>query len=629
MHHGGTKVRSRAPLTAAGRIKGPRPTACDNPHGMQADVGSAEHAPVRALAQARYANRRRRLALVIGMLAYLAMAVAMFTHVLAVSATRGTTCACSDVSLFAWFFEWPLAAIVHGHDPFYSTAMFHPQGINLLSNTSVMGWTFLLLPVTALFGPIASLNVALIAAPVLSATAAMWVARRWVRSSAAAFVAGALYGFSPLVLFQTAGAHLMATSLFVPPLLLACLDELFVRRRHRPVRVGVALGLLLVVQFFLGGELLVMLVVASAISFVVVGVGALVLDASATRASIRAAAPGVGVAVVVAVVLLAWPVWFALDGPGHLSGVIWPGISPAQASIRSFFVAVPGQGLWWTPHWGRFMRPTYLGPPLVATIVLGAIVFRKDRRLVSMVAVGAVVAWLALGAHYPFAVWHYLDHVTIVRDVMNERFSSLLLLPFGIALALVLDHVLSWRPSRPAIGSLGAACLAAACVVPFALDAAHGLPYAASPVWQPLWYQRAANHLPADQVVLGFPFFDTSADLLAVQALHSMDYSIVGGTGPEWIASRQGAEEPGYKVLWQLASTSVAPVFDTKATKLQSTEVLAALKGWGVTLVVVPMASGPNTSVVTRSPWDEAVWLSSVLGAPSTADKAWVWHLTP
>lgn len=563
------------------------------------------------------------------MLAYLAIAVVMFAHVLAGSVTRGTTCACSDASLFTWFLEWPLAAIVHGHSPVFSTAMYHAQGINLLSNTSVLAWGFVLLPVTALFGPIASLNVALIAAPVLSATAAMWVARRWVRSSVAAFVAGALYGFSPLVLFQSAGAHLMATSLFVPPLVLACLDELFVRRKYPRLRIGVVLGLLVTVQFFLGTELLVMLLVATGVSLLVVLAGALVLDVGAVKRALRAGVPGLGVAVVVGAVLLAWPVFYALDGPAHLPSIVWPGAHPAQASLRSFFVSVPGQRLWWVPNWGRFMRPTYLGPPLVATLVVGGVAFRRDRRLIAMLAVGAVVAWLALGEHYSFAAWHYLDHVVVLRNVMNERFSGLLFLPVGIALALVLDHVLAWRPSLPAVNTLAAAVLAAACVSPFVLDATRALPYAASTVWEPAWYEDAANHLGAVQVVLGFPMFNTTADLLAVQALHSMDYSIVGGTGPEWLPSRQGRAEPGYKVLWELSSQRVAPLFDAKATAAQAREVRDALEVWGVTIIVDPMAEAPDTQGVARSPWDVAVWLSSVLGAPSTVDDAWVWHVTP
>jgi hypothetical protein len=550
----------------------------------------------------------------------------MYAHVLALSVTRGTTCACSDVSLFAWFFEWPLAAIRSGHNPFFSAAMFHPQGINLLSNTSVGIWSFLLLPVTAIFGPFASLNVAVIAAPVLSGAAAMWVAQRWVRSSSAAFLVGALYAFSPLVLFESAGSHLMVTSLVVPPLVLACIDELFWRRRHSPVKVGAALGALVVVQFFSGTELLVMLAVATTLSLLVLGAAALISNRGAATAAIRAGLPGVVTAVIVAVVVLAWPTWYALGGPGHYSGAIWPGIKPAQASIRSFFAAVPGQGLWWVPKWGRFMRPTYLGPPLIATIVLGLVVFRRDARLRSVAVLTVVVAWLALGQRYSFSAWHVLGHLPILKDVMNERFAALLLLPAGLALAIVIDHLASWRPR--VLAAALAIAVGLACATPFVLDALDALPFAASSVWVPHWYQQHAAALPQNQVVLGFPFFNTSADLLGVQAIYGMHYAVVGGTGPEWIDSRQGREEPGYRVIEQLASTARAPLFDARATATQRAAVRAALGGWGVTMVVLPYARGPNTSHAARSPAAIETWLVSVLGHPREQSAAWVWHLT-
>ena len=210
---------------------------------------------------------------------------------------------------------------------------------------------------------------------------------------------------------------------------------------------------------------------------------------------------------------------------------------------------------------------------------------------------------------------------------MNERFSALLFLPAGLALAVVLDQLLRWRPG--ALGAAVAVVVVGACVTPLALNAANGLPYAASKVWEPVWYQRNADTLPPDQVVLGFPFFNTSADLLSVQALHAMHYAIVGGTGPEWIDARQGSEEPGYRVIKQVASAALAPELATTATPPQRAAVLDALHGWGVTLVVVPFARGPNTSVVARPPRDVATWLASVLGAPARSDGAWVWRLDP
>ncbi len=112
--------------------------------------------------------------------------------------TSTTTCGCGDTSLFTWFLEWPAYAISHGLNPFYSTAMHVPVGVNLLANTSVVAIGVLLAPVTWLFGPVATLNVALTLAPALSALSMFVLLRRWVTWTPAAFVGGLLYGFSPL-----------------------------------------------------------------------------------------------------------------------------------------------------------------------------------------------------------------------------------------------------------------------------------------------------------------------------------------------------------------------------------------------------------------------------------------------
>src|SRR5271163_451776 len=91
-----------------------------------------------------------------------------------------TTCGCGDTSLFTWFLEWPAYALSHGTNPLYSTHLFHPGGINLLSNTAEVGLGIALAPVTWLFGPIATLNVALTLSPALSAFTMYVLLRRWV-----------------------------------------------------------------------------------------------------------------------------------------------------------------------------------------------------------------------------------------------------------------------------------------------------------------------------------------------------------------------------------------------------------------------------------------------------------------
>ena len=45
-----------------------------------------------------------------------------------------------------------------------------------------------------------------------------------------------------------------------------------------------------------------------------------------------------GVGLGLGLVLLAWPIWFALEGPAHLSGLVWPNIGVIGGFIPSSFV---------------------------------------------------------------------------------------------------------------------------------------------------------------------------------------------------------------------------------------------------------------------------------------------------
>ncbi len=89
--------------------------------------------------------------------------------------------------------------------------------------------------------------------------------RRWVSWAPAAFVGGLFYGFCPFILVSLTQGWFNLGTAFIPPLILLCLDELFLRQKRRPVLVGVVLGLLVVLQFFISTEIL--LIVA------IVGVG--------------------------------------------------------------------------------------------------------------------------------------------------------------------------------------------------------------------------------------------------------------------------------------------------------------------------------------------------------------------
>ena len=152
--------------------------------------------------------------------------------------------------------------------------MFHPDGINLLAQTSVTGLSLPLVPVTWIWGPVASLNVASTITPALTAFFAFVVIRRWAPWTPAAFIGGLLYGFSPFVLTSLEFAHLMTAALMLLPLILAVLDEIIIRQRHSARWSGVALGVLLFAQFFLSSELLAICAVLVVVCVVVLVVAA-------------------------------------------------------------------------------------------------------------------------------------------------------------------------------------------------------------------------------------------------------------------------------------------------------------------------------------------------------------------
>ena len=562
--------------------------------------------------------------------AYLLVGFVLWVHAWVDGASTHTLCGCGDPALFLWFFQWPATALAHGQNPFYSTALFHPTGVNLLAQTSVTGLSLPLVPVTWIWGPVASLNVASTVTPALTAFTAFVVIRRWVSWTPAAFLGGLLYGFSPFVLSSLEFAHLMTAALMLLPLILAVLDEILVRQHHNAAWSGVLLGLLVFAQFFLSSELLAIAALVVVLSVLALVLAAVVSDRRAVRRKVPHAAAGLAVGLAVGGVLLAWPVWFALEGPAHLSGLVWPNVGVIGGFIPSSFVSAgyPNPHNVFSALGGYEGAPlasaAYLGWGLIAVLLAGAVAFCRDRRLWFFGFVLVLCAAFSLGQrHGQWEPAWILSKVPLIENVIEQRFMAIGFLAAGIMLALILDHLHRLAPDWRGV----AAAFAAACValVPLTVTFAPRLPYAMRPVILPRWYSEVAPTLPPGRVLLSYPApFSGIQSAMSWQAVDRIHYSQAGGGGPQGVAHRAGAAASGFRVL-SLLGFGVGKPLPT-GSPVQYAAVRHALAVWRVTTVVIALNPTDAPHQQGRDPTYAAAFMTAALGRlPRLQAGAWVW----
>ena len=575
--------------------------------------------------------------------AYLVLALVVWWDVWSAHPTSTTTCGCGDSALFLWFFAWPAHALTHGLDPLYSTAMSHPGGVNLLANTSELALGVVLAPVTWAFGPVASMNVALTLAPALSALAMFALVRRWVAWWPAAFAAGLLYGFSPLVLVSLSDAHLMLGWAVVPPLVVACVAELLSGRRA-PVAVGLVLGLLLVVQFFVGTEVLLLLGIAGAVAgLILLGYG--LTRRHELRAVGRRVAVGLGTAAATAGLLLAWPTWFALAGPAHTSGRVWPTLELGTegTTLHAYLWPTPVSAGFtlFTHRVGGYQGPTlsgqYVGFGMTAVAVVGLLVWRHDRRLWFFGAMVTVSVALSLGVSSSvWLPWRLVADRPLFENIIPSRFLVVTYLSLAVMLGIVVDrtrtavrHRTGPGPGPAARWAPPLAGLAVALVAlgPVAGYLAPTVPMVTRPVRPPTWFTTVAPHLPPHRVLLVFPVpYQVIESAMAWQAVVGFPYAMVGGGGPGGVIQRAGAERAGADAIARASFSFTGQTLhpgDIAATR-------QALAAWRVTGVVLPDEPGlPAYDRVTSVPYTVAFVTAVVGRAPVRQRGSWVWGGPP
>jgi hypothetical protein len=391
----------------------------------------------------------------------------------------------------------------------------------------------------------------------------------------------------------------------------------------------------------LSSELLA--IVAILVLVVTLGLSAVTLavDRAALVRRLPHAVEAVVMAAVVGGVLLVYPVWFALNGRAHLSGLIWPNVSALGGYDWSSFVSPqyirgPNFGTLLGGYNGSALPSSgYLGWGLLAVLAVGFVVWRKDRRVVFSGVLLALCVVLSLGPRKGnWVPERVLSHIPVLENVIVQRFMTVGFLAAAVMLALVMDHahrdlprVLKVEGKGSAVLGAGAALgVAAAALTPMAATFGPRLPYAMRPVVLPRWYAQVAPTLGPGRVVLSYPApFSGIQVAMAWQAVDAMPYAQAGGGGPQGTAARAGSAAPGFEALTFLAFSLNKP--QTTGTQANFTAVRHALAVWKVnTVVIAPDASAPLLQQ-GHDPEYAAAFMTAALGRlPNIQAGAWVWN---
>jgi hypothetical protein len=339
------------------------------------------------------------------------------------------------------FFEWMLAhgarVVTDVAYPFVSYRMNVPEGVNMMANTSVLAISIPMTPVTLLFGPHAAFNVFLTGALIATPTAWYFVLSRQVVSSRAAAWLGAVFcGFAPSMV-----SHPNIISQFVVPLIIW--RTLALRQPGRWLRNGLVLALLIVWQAFINLEILMMTAVGLGIFLAVV-----VIARREHRRHLGTFLAGLAVAGVVALGLLAYPIYVQFFGPQAYHGLP-PYIRRYGADLGSF-VAYSRESVAGTPEsaTGLAQNPTeenaFFGWPLAILVVALVAWLRRNIVAIGLASVGLIFGILSLGPDITFngrrlnvpSPWGLVVDIPILNSAVPTRWALALAPIVGILLAL-------------------------------------------------------------------------------------------------------------------------------------------------------------------------------------------------
>jgi len=366
-----------------------------------------------------------------------------------------------DAAIYVWDLWWVAHQIIHLHNPWSTTYMAAPVGLQLAYHTLVPLLGVVTMPVTLAFGPSAAYNLLLIILPGLSGYAMYRAARLWLPTRAGAIAAGAFFGLSGMLAYQDwYHINIAYGTAFLPVTL-----EAAVRLRRNPA-IGQAaiLGAVLACCLLVNQESAVMALILAALALVPWLVGSGTLQVTLTR--LRALAAAAAAFVVVGSPQLIAMIQQTRAG-GTTSKSTWLGYTSWVANAKDLFAPSPRladdpglAGLGHIFYWQTYLENlNTFGIVLSVLAVLGLIASWRRRSAWLLALLWLAGAALALGPVLKVGRHTYLP---LAQYWQGVRVS--LLMPYTWFIRVPGLSIFREADRMTLLGLVGAALLAGAAV---------------------------------------------------------------------------------------------------------------------------------------------------------------------
>lgn len=537
-------------------------------------------------------------------------------------ATRAIADNVNDQALNEWFLSHGVLFWT-GDFSLVTDRLNAPDGVNLMSNASNIFYSVTMAPVTALFG--AAVTFTLLMAVNLAATATGWyllLARTLGVSRGAALVGGVFAGFAPGMISQS-NSHIHMTAQWLVPAIVYCVIRLTrVTTSRATVATAVGLALLVSAQLLVGEEVLFLTALSLGIFSAVY--------AACRPAWTRQVAPrflaGMAIAVGVAVVLVAYPLWTQFSGPQHTPNAPF---EPKYfyADVATFFLFSP-LSIAGSPDVAHLATSsaefnTYLGLPLI--LVVGALLVWRWRSpaAIAIGVTGALLTLLSLGptvtdenvpTGFP-SLYLLINDLPVINAALPTRYALGLIPLIGVLIAYGIDAAFKARGfARVAVPVAVVAALLPNMPLPLAAVARAPVPeFISSGAWR--------ECTPDGGVMVVVPASSPrQPDLMRWPAAANAAFAIPEGffIGPYAGGGRSSLgiyPRPTSELLSKVAETGVIPPID-EGTRQQAR---ADLDYWKADCVA--LAAVPNSDALRQT-------IDQLIGPGTTIRDTWTWKIT-